>query len=104
MFNLLNKKKQENGDEIVKGSRTNKYDLRAIKKQEGGQLAKCYIRLRELGGQYENEYVCAVFGNLASCVFNEGDLVVASLRFQTHEANGQYYQDIVVNDLIKLSK
>ena len=74
------------------------------KRQEGGQLAKCYIRLRELGGQYENEYLCALFGNLASCVFNEGDLVVASLRFQTHETNGQYYQDIVVNDLIRLSK
>ena len=74
------------------------------KKQEGGQLAKCYIRLRELGGQYENEYLCALFGHLASCVFNEGDLVVASLRFQTHETNGQYYQDIVVNDLIRLSK
>ena len=74
------------------------------KKQENGQIAKCYIRLRELGGQYENEYLCAVFGNLASRVFNEGDIVVASLRFQTHETNGQYYQDIVVNDLIKLSK
>ena len=29
------------------------------KKQENGQLAKCYIRLRELGGDYENEYLCA---------------------------------------------
>lgn len=74
------------------------------KKRESGELAKSYIRLRELGGQYENEYLCALFGNLASCVFNEGDLVVASLRFQTHEANGQYYQDIVVNDLIKITK
>ena len=37
------------------------------KKQEGGQLAKCLIRLRELGGQYEDEYLCALFGNLATC-------------------------------------
>ena len=36
------------------------------KKQEGGQLAKCLIRLRELGGQYEDEYLCALFGNLAT--------------------------------------
>lgn len=75
----------------------------ASKKTEGGQLAKCYIRLRELGGQYENEYLCAVFGNLAKCVFNEGDLVVASLRFQTHESNGQYYQDIVANDIVPIN-
>lgn len=74
------------------------------KKQEGGQLAKSMIRLRELGGQYENEYLCTLLGNLAKCVFAEGDLVVASLRFQTHEVNGQYYQDIVANDLIKINK
>ena len=75
----------------------------ASKKTEGGKLAKCYIRLRELGGQYENEYLCAVFGNLAKCVFSEGDLVVASLRFQTHESNGQYYQDIVANDIVPIN-
>lgn len=74
------------------------------KKQEGGQLAKCLIRLRELGGQYEDEYLCALFGNLATCQFAEGDLVVAALRFQTHEANGQYYQDIVANDIVKLNR
>ncbi len=73
-------------------------------KQEGGQLAKCIIRLIELGGKYENEYVVALFGNLAKCVFNEGDLVVASLRFQIHEVNGQQYQDVVAKELIKLSK
>lgn len=74
------------------------------KKQEGGQLAKCLIRLKELGGQYEDEYLCALFGNLATCQFAEGDLVVAALRFQTHEANGQYYQDIVANDIVKLNR
>ena len=74
------------------------------KKQEGGQLAKCLIRLRELGGQYEDEYLCVLFGNLATCQFAEGDLVVAALRFQTHEANGQYYQDIVANDIVKLNR
>ena len=75
----------------------------ASKKAEGGKLAKCYVRLRELGGQYENEYLCAVFGNLAKCVFHEGDLVVASLRFQTHESNGQYFQDIVANDIVPIN-
>ena len=72
------------------------------KKQENGQLAKCYIRLRELGGEYEDEYLCAMFGNLALCKFDTGRSVIASLRFQTHEANGVYYQDVVVTDVEKL--
>lgn len=72
------------------------------KKTESGLLAKCMIRLKELGGDYENEYICAMFGNLALCRFAEGDMVVATLRFQTHEANGSFYQDVVANDVIKL--
>ena len=72
------------------------------KKQENGQLAKCYIRLRELGGEYENEYMCAMFGNLALCKFDTGRPVVVSLRFQTHEANGAYYQDVVATEVEKL--
>lgn len=74
------------------------------KKTESGIVAKCMIRLKELGGDYENEYICAMFGNLALCRFAEGDMVVATLRFQTHEANGSFYQDVVANDVIKLEK
>ena len=74
------------------------------KKQEGSQLAKCLIRLKELGGQYEDEYLCALFGNLATCQFTEGDLVVASLRFQVHEVNGNCYQEIVANDVVPISR
>ena len=69
------------------------------KKSENGQLAKCYIRLRELGGDYEDEYLCALLGNSALCKFAEGKTVAASLRFQTHESNGIYYQDIVATDI-----
>ncbi|MBO4565459.1 MAG: hypothetical protein J5720_08495 [Bacteroidaceae bacterium] len=69
------------------------------KKQENGQLAKSMIRLRELGGDYEDEYICAMFGNLAQCKFAEGCIVVASLRFQTHESNGSYFQDVVANEI-----
>jgi hypothetical protein len=74
-------------------------------KQEGGQLAKCIIRLREFGGgKYGNEYACTMFGNLAQCKFYDGDLVVASLRFQVHEVNGTVYQEVIANDVVKLSK
>ena len=72
-------------------------------KQEGGQLAKCVIRLKEFGGsKFGNEYACTMFGNLAQCRFFEGDLVVASLRFQVHEVNGAMYQEIIANDVVKL--
>lgn len=74
-------------------------------KQEGGQLAKCVIRLKEFGGgKFGNEYACTMFGNLALCKFYEGDLVVASLRFQVHEVNGTVYQEVVANDVVKTNK
>lgn len=69
------------------------------KKQENGQLAKSMIRLKELGGDYEDEYICAMFGNLALCKFETGKVVAASLRFQTHESNGSYFQDVVASDV-----
>ena len=67
--------------------------------QENGQLAKSMIRLKELGGDYEDEYICAMFGNLALCKFEVGKVVAASLRFQTHESNGSYFQDVVASDV-----
>ena len=69
------------------------------KKQENGQLAKSMIRLKELGGDYEDEYICAMFGNLALCKFETDKIVAASLRFQTHESNGSYFQDVVASDV-----
>ena len=77
----------------------------ASQKAEGGQLAKCVIRLKEFGGgKFGNEYACTVFRNLAQCRFYEGDLVVASLRFQVHEVNGTVYQEVVANDVVKINK
>ena len=72
------------------------------KKSENGQLAKCYIRLRELGGDYEDEYQCALLGDLALRRFDPGKTVAASMRFSTHEANGAFYQDITATEVIPL--
>jgi len=72
------------------------------KKAESGQLAKCYIRLRELGGDYDDEYQCTLWGNLAQCRFAVGKLVVASLRFETHESNGAVYQDVVAREIVPM--
>ena len=72
-------------------------------KSESGQIQKCNIVLRELGGsKYENEYVCSMLGSLAECKFYEGDVVVATLRFSIHEYQGQVFQEILATDLVKL--
>ena len=73
------------------------------RKAEGGQVAKSMIRLKELGGDYEDEYICTMFGNLALCKFAVGKTVIASLRFQTHESNGSYFQDVVANDIVRIN-
>ena len=74
-------------------------------KSENGQIQKCNIVLRELGGsKFENEFVCAMLGNLAACRFYEGDVVLATLRFSTHEYQGQTFQEILATDIVKLNR
>ena len=72
-------------------------------KAENGTIQKCNIVLREMGGsKFENEYVCAMLGNLAACRFYEGDVVAATLRFSTHEYQNQVFQEILVTDVVKI--
>ena len=81
-------------------------DMFSVKseKSETGQLNKRNLVLKELGGKFENEYAVSVLGNAASLVFNEGDLVAVTLRFQTREYNNQVFQDISVTDIYPLKK
>jgi len=73
-------------------------------KAETGQIQKCNIVLRELGGsKFENEFVCSMLGHLAECRFCDGDVVAATLRFSTHEYQGQAFQEILVTDLVKFN-
>ena len=71
-------------------------------KQESGSIQKCNIVLRELGGKFENEYVCATLGNLAEQRFAENDVVAATLRFSTHEYQGQVFQEILATEIVKI--
>ena len=74
-------------------------------KSDSGTIQKCNIVLREMGGsKFENEYVCAMLGNLAACRFYEGDVVAATLRFSTHEYQNQVFQEILATDIVKLNK
>ena len=71
-------------------------------KSENGQMMKCNIVLQEMGGKYENQYAAAMLGNMAQCKYAPGELVAVTLRFTTHEHNGQVYQDILVTDIEKV--
>ena len=71
-------------------------------KSEGGKLAKCNIVLQEFGGKYENQFVAAMLGNNAQIKLYANELVVVKLRFQTHEYQGQVFQDILVHDIQKI--
>ena len=72
-------------------------------KTERGQTMKCNIMLQELGGKYENQYVAAMLGNVAGCLFSPGDLVAVTMRFSTREYNGAHYQDILVTEIQRLT-
>ena len=70
-------------------------------KSEGGVLNKRTLVLQELGGKFEPTYVVSALGNLATIQFDEGDIVIATLRFQSREYNGQMFMDVVATELIK---
>lgn len=74
------------------------------KKTLSGTTKKSTIRLRELGGDYEDEYCCTLFGKLAETQYPIGRTVSVALRFSTHENNGAFYQDIIANDVIVLER
>ena len=71
-------------------------------KAEGGVLYKRTLVLQELGGKYANSYVVTVLGNLATIEFTENQLLACDMRFQVREYQGQYYMDIIANDIVKL--
>ena len=71
-------------------------------KMENGVLNKRTLVLQELGGKYENSYVVTTLGNLATIEFAEGELVIANLRFQTREYNGQAFMDVIANEICKI--
>ena len=41
---------------------------------------------------------------VATCRFYENELVVAALRFVTHEYEGRIFQDVVVENIVKLNR
>ena len=72
------------------------------RKAENGQLSKCTIILQKLGGKYEDTFQATLLGNLAECRFYPRDLVAVSLRFSVREYQDSKFQDVIVNDIVKL--
>lgn len=71
-------------------------------KTDSGQTYKSTIVLQEFGSKFADAYAATMLGNTAKMRFNDGDIVVAALRFAVHEHNDQVYQDVVVDDIVKL--
>lgn len=72
-------------------------------KTDSGQTYKSTIVLQEIGSKFADAYAATMLGNTAKMRFNDGDIVVAALRFAVHEHNEQVYQDVVVDDIVKLN-
>ena len=78
-------------------------DVTEVTTRESGKLNKRTLVLQELGGsKYENEYVAVLLGNAAALEFYEQAVVVAKLVFQTHEYNGQVYQDVTAKEIFRM--
>lgn len=71
-------------------------------KTESGKLAKSTLVVKELGGKFADTYACTLLGNDANSSYYEGELVAVELRFRAQEYKGQWYQDIIVEDIVKL--
>lgn len=72
-------------------------------KAEGSQILKCTIVLQEFGGKFEDQFVGIILGDAANIRFRQGDLVAASLHFNTRDYKGSSYQDVIVKDIQKLN-
>lgn len=68
---------------------------------QNGPSQKSTVILQELGGKYENSFATSLLGNQVK--FFPGDFVYAALRFSTREYNGQWYQDITIQDIVSFS-
>ena len=87
-------------------------ELESYNTSNGNQSQKRQVRLQEFGGwngndnqaaRISNGIVATLFGNLAQCMFYPNEVVLATLRFSAREYQGQWYQDVTITDIHKLS-
>lgn len=87
-------------------------DLEPYTTKTGTPSHKRQVRLQEFGGfvgsdnpaqRISNGFAGTLFGNLAQWSFLPNELVVATLRFSTREFQGQWYQDVTITDIQRLT-
>ena len=71
-------------------------------KTKDGDKQKCFVRLKETGDNFTDEYNCTVMGNLAQVKFQVGEVVAAAIKFRLHEFEGNTYQDITAEDIVQI--
>lgn len=69
---------------------------------QNGQTQKSIVVLQELGGKYENSFAAALIGNQTK--FSPNDIVYAALRFSSREYQGNWYQDITIQEIISFTQ
>lgn len=77
-------------------------EVQVLQLKDGGTLKKCILVLKDVGGDYEDEFAVTLLGNLAGCKFYQGELVYAALYFSTHEYNSVVYQEVAARDVLKI--
>lgn len=76
-----------------------------VHKQDGSVLRKCAIVLQEFGAfKDEGKVSATLIGEAAQKQWQPGDVVVARLRFTTHEYEGRTYQDTLVTGIMKINQ
>ena len=78
-----------------------------VQKQDGSTIQKSTVVLQLTGGKFEDSFSAIMLGDLATRRLMPGDVVWATLRFQSREYHPRqgittYLQDITVQDIIKM--
>ena len=68
-------------------------------------IYKRIIELTEAGKRRGDCVMVTALGDDAeSPIFGEGDFILATVRLSTHEYNGQFYNDAILDDYLTLIK
>ena len=69
---------------------------------QNGMTSKAQVVLRCLGGRNAESFVGTAFGVVAGKPMQEGTLVVAEVKFFSHEYEGKFFQDVNIFDMVAL--
>lgn len=66
-------------------------------------LQVCTLMAQEVGGKFANSYAIQLFGDMATQVFNPGELLLAALRFRARQNGESIFQDVVADEILRLT-